>query len=169
VALIGDRADSFSGQGGNLSIEVKAALKDDPDNRTLCMDRIYGLGGKDFRFEDAEALFNEALEVARTGVVTVPYDYHGATPGQEALRRVPIPAPFGEGGGLPELGCRSSDETNGKLKVKVPPRERRRRPKRLAPAMAPARAAASSPPSSSSCGASRATWWCSTRPAAPWW
>ena len=134
VALIGDRADSFSGQGGNLSIEVKAALKDDPDNRTLCMDRIYGLGGKDFRFEDAEALFNEALEAARTGVVAVPYDYHGATPGQEAASALyPYLPPLEKEEVYQNLVQVEWDEAAGKLKVKVPnPRELTRRPKRIA-------------------------------------
>jgi pyruvate ferredoxin oxidoreductase alpha subunit len=135
AALIGDRADSFSGQGGNLSIEVKAALKDDPENRTLCLDRIYGMGGKDFRFEDAEALFNEALEAARTGVVAVPYDYHGATPGQEAAAGVyPYLPPLEKEEVYQNLVQVERDEATGKLKAKVPnPRELTRRPKRLAP------------------------------------
>jgi pyruvate ferredoxin oxidoreductase alpha subunit len=135
VALIGDRADSFSGQGGNLSIEVKAALKDDPENRTLCLDRIYGLGGKDFRFEDAEALFNEALETARTGVVAVPYDYHGVTPGQEAGAGLyPYLPPLEKEEVYQNLVQVERDEATGKLSVKVPnPRELTRRPKRLAP------------------------------------
>jgi pyruvate ferredoxin oxidoreductase alpha subunit len=135
VALIGDRADSFSGQGGNVSIEVKAALKDDPENRTLCLDRIYGLGGKDFRFEDAEALFNEALEAARTGVVAVSYDYHGATPGQEAAAGLyPYLPPLEKEDVYQNLVQVERDEATGKLKAKVPnPRELTRRPRRLAP------------------------------------
>ena len=135
VVLIGDRADSFSGQGGNLSIEVMAALKGDPENRTLCLDRIYGLGGKDFRFEDAEALFNEALETARTGVVAVPYDYHGATPGQETGAGVyPYLPPLEKEDVYQNLVQVERDEATGKLNVKAPnPRELTRRPKRLAP------------------------------------
>jgi pyruvate ferredoxin oxidoreductase alpha subunit len=133
VVLVGDRADSFSGQGGNMSIEIKAALKDDPENRTLCMDRIYGLGGKDFRFEDAEALFEQALEAARTGVVAVSYDYHGATPGREAAAGPHLPTLEKEDV-YQDLVRVEADGDTGKLKVKVPnPRELTRRPKRLAP------------------------------------
>ncbi len=62
--LIGDRADSYGAHGGNMSLEVKAALKDDSENRTLCLSRVYGLGGKDFYTEDAEALLREAIEAA---------------------------------------------------------------------------------------------------------
>ena len=76
--LIGERADSYGAHGGNLGHEVKSALKDDPDNRTLCLDRIYGLGGRDFYAEDAEALFELTLEAADAGRVDVPFDYYGA-------------------------------------------------------------------------------------------
>jgi len=99
------------------------------------MDRIYGLGGKDFRFEDAEALFNEALEAARTGVVAVPYDYHGVTPGQEAGAGLyPYLPPLEKEEVYQNLVQVERDEATGKLSVKVPnPRELTRRPKRLAP------------------------------------
>ncbi|MBI2906843.1 MAG: pyruvate synthase [Chloroflexi bacterium] len=81
AVLIGDRADSYGAHGGNMTLEVKAALKDDPENRTLCLSRIYGLGGKDFYSEDAEQFLREALEAAETGRVAKPFDYFGVTPG----------------------------------------------------------------------------------------
>lgn len=46
AVLIGDRADSYGAHGGNMALEVKAALKDDPENHALCIARIYGLGGR---------------------------------------------------------------------------------------------------------------------------
>jgi pyruvate ferredoxin oxidoreductase alpha subunit len=79
--LVGDRADSYGAWNGNMAMEVKAALKDDRDNRTLVLSRIYGLGGRDFFVEDAEQMLGEALEAAEKGEVAVPFDYHGATPG----------------------------------------------------------------------------------------
>ncbi|HEY8496028.1 MAG TPA: hypothetical protein VIK98_03205, partial [Limnochordales bacterium] len=79
--LIGERGDSYGSGGGPLTHEVKAALKDDPDNKTLVLTRIYGLGGKDFYPDDAEAFFRLALEAAQTGRVKVRFDYHGVTPG----------------------------------------------------------------------------------------
>src|SRR5665811_60357 len=48
AATIGDRADSYGAGGGNLSLEVRAAIQIDPQNNTQVLSRIYGLGGKDF-------------------------------------------------------------------------------------------------------------------------
>lgn len=83
AVLVGDRADSYGSGGGNMAHEVKAALKDDPENRTLVLSRVYGLGGMEFDPSDARALFLEALDAARTGMVARPFDYYGVTPGQE--------------------------------------------------------------------------------------
>ena len=80
AVLIGERADSYGAHGGNLAHEVKSALKDDPDNRTLCLNRIYGLGGRDFYAEDADALFRLAIDAAEAGRVEVPFDYYGVVP-----------------------------------------------------------------------------------------
>ena len=79
--VVGDRGDSYGAQGGNLSLEVRAALQQDPDNRTLVLSRIYGLGGKDFYAADAEEFFAEAMEAATRGHVNVPFAYHGAFAG----------------------------------------------------------------------------------------
>ena len=46
AATIGDRADSYGAGGGNLSLEVRAAIQIDPQNHTQVLSRIYGLGGK---------------------------------------------------------------------------------------------------------------------------
>ena len=131
--LIGERGDSYGSGGGPLTHEVKAALKDDPDNRTLVMTRIYGLGGKDFYPDDAEAFFRLAQEAADTGRVKVRFDYHGATAGDP--NRVPPPGTpvitREEVTGLVEV---TQDPETGKLKVKLPPpRQMMERPKRIAP------------------------------------
>ena len=81
AAVVGDRGDSYGADGGNLSLEVRAALQQDPGNRTLILSRIYGLGGKDFFDSDAEEFFREAREAAETGVVDKPFGYHGAYAG----------------------------------------------------------------------------------------
>ena len=39
---IGDRADSYGAGGGNLSLEVRAAIQIDPQNHTQVLSRIYG-------------------------------------------------------------------------------------------------------------------------------
>jgi len=87
--LIGERGDSYGSGGGPLTHEVKSALKDDPDNKTLVMTRIYGLGGKDFYPDDAEAFFRLAQEAADRGKVKGGFDYHGVTPSDPS--RVPPP------------------------------------------------------------------------------
>jgi pyruvate ferredoxin oxidoreductase alpha subunit len=79
--VVGDRGDSYGAGGGNLSLEVRAALQQDPDNHTLVLSRIYGLGGKDFFDADARHFFEEALEAAAQGTVEVPFAYHGAYAG----------------------------------------------------------------------------------------
>jgi pyruvate ferredoxin oxidoreductase alpha subunit len=38
---------------------------------------IYGLGGRDMTPFDIEAIFNEALEVAKTGIVKEPLKFIG--------------------------------------------------------------------------------------------
>ena len=53
TVVVGDRADSYGADGGNLSLEVRAAIQLDPDNHARVATRIYGLGGKDFDDDDA--------------------------------------------------------------------------------------------------------------------
>lgn len=79
VLVVGERADCYGANGGNLSHEIKAALKDDAANKTLVATRIYGLGGKDFYPDDAEAFFGLAQEILAKGEVEVPFDYYGVT------------------------------------------------------------------------------------------
>lgn len=85
AAVVCDRADSYGADGGNLSLEVRAALQQDPDNHTLILSRIYGLGGKDFNEEDAGHFFAEALDVMATGRVDLPFAYHGIYAGDPAI------------------------------------------------------------------------------------
>ncbi len=54
--LVGDRQDSYGAGGGNLSLEVRAALQRH-GFRGRILSRVYGLGGTDFYEEDAEKLF----------------------------------------------------------------------------------------------------------------
>lgn len=122
AVLIAERADSYGAQGNALTHEVKAALKDDPENRTLCLSRVYGLGGKDFFNEDAEALFQLALEAVSTGRVDVSFDYHGVTPkspsGGNVARVLP---PFTKEEMRPGLVKAEKDPETGQLQVQVPP------------------------------------------------
>ena len=131
--VIGERADSYGGHGANITHEVKSALKDDPSNTTLCVSRIYGLGGKDFYAEDAEAFFRLALDTAESGRVEVPFDYYGVTPGD--------PAKSTPRRGLPALrkeetvtGLVHAEPAGERLKVEAPPAwQLAARAKRIAP------------------------------------
>jgi len=120
AATIGDRADSYGAGGGNLSLEVRAAIQIDPQNNTSVLSRIYGLGGKDFYAADAEQLFEQAITVAESGRVTETFAYHGATPGKSD--RSPPP-------GLPPIRPEEvrgmahvqRDAATGRLKVELEP------------------------------------------------
>jgi pyruvate ferredoxin oxidoreductase alpha subunit len=114
AAVVGDRGDSYGAEGGNMSLEVRAALQQDPDNSTLVMSRVYGLGGKDFYDADAEEFFREALTAAETGKVDVPFEYHGAYAGDDAAG----PAP-----GLPPI--KSEEVTRGMATVTQNPETER--------------------------------------------
>jgi pyruvate ferredoxin oxidoreductase alpha subunit len=127
--VIGERADSYGAHGGNLGHEVKSALKDDPANATLCLDRIYGLGGRDFYTEDADALFALAIEAAERGRVEVSFDYYGvdARVAPAPRRRLPPLEP------APRL-VTVEPQPDGSLRVETPPAWKlAARPKVVAP------------------------------------
>ena len=105
AVTVGDRADSYGADGGNLSLEMRAALQIDGGNRTLVVSRVYGLGGKDFLAADATAFFEQAIDAARSGRVAEPFAYHGATAGQPGAGPRP---------GLPPV---RADETRGMARV----------------------------------------------------
>ena len=121
AATIGDRADSYGAGGGNLSLEVRAALQLDRNNQTLVLSRIYGLGGKDFVGADAEVFFKEAGDAAMTQKPEHVFAYHGASPG----RRDKSPRP-----GLPPITAAevsrgmakvTPDAATGRLNVELAP------------------------------------------------
>ena len=138
AVTIGDRADSYGAGGGNLALEVKAALQEDKDNNTLVLNRIYGLGGKDYYAEDCEDMFREAFAAAEKGSVDVAFDYLGIEPGEEGFELKPL-----EGEKYNALTVEDTtpgvlkveyDEANKKVNVKgVKQRELTRMPKRIVP------------------------------------
>ncbi|MCF6093501.1 thiamine pyrophosphate-dependent enzyme [Microaerobacter geothermalis] len=132
--VIGERADSFGGHGSNLTHEIKAALKDDKDNQTICISRIYGLGGKDFYADDAESFFNLALDAVDKGYAEKPFDYFGVTPGKKENAPKKILEPLKTEQLKTGLIQVTPDESTGKLNVKIPPlRALTGKPKRIAP------------------------------------
>jgi pyruvate ferredoxin oxidoreductase alpha subunit len=121
AATIGDRADSYGAGGGNLSLEVRAALQLDRSNDTLVLSRIYGLGGKDFIGTDAEVFFHEAIDAAVTQKPVQVFAYHGASAGRHDKSAKPgLPAIRTEevSRGMAKV---TQDETTGRLNVELEP------------------------------------------------
>ena len=134
AVLIGERSSSYGSHGANLTHEVKSALKDDPDNRTLCLSRVYGLGGRDFYAEDAEAFFRLALEAAECGVVEVPFDYYGVEPGDPAKPQARRGTPALTREEVTSGKLKVKPGPDGRLQVEAPPYwELATKPKRIAP------------------------------------
>lgn len=73
--LVADRQDSYGAGGGNLSLEVRAAMQKYGGTARI-KNIVYGLGGKDFYVEDAIAML-EWAEVAESP----DFRYYGITPG----------------------------------------------------------------------------------------
>ncbi|HEX7055987.1 MAG TPA: thiamine pyrophosphate-dependent enzyme [Bacilli bacterium] len=132
AVTVGDRADGYGAHGGSMANEIKAALYTAGNRDTLVINRIYGLGGKDFYAEDAQHFFQLAIDAANSGKVAVPYDYWGHTPGdpEKAPKRIVSPLKYEDlKTGLITV---KQDEETGKLSVKIPPlRNLTGKPKRI--------------------------------------
>jgi len=63
-----DRSESFSGEGGPLFSELKAALYEEKKH-PLAVNYIFGLGGRDVFEEDIEKVYMELLDISKTGKV----------------------------------------------------------------------------------------------------
>lgn len=132
--LVGERADSYGGKGGNMTHEIRSALKLDPANPTIVLSRVFGLGGKDFYPDEAEAFFDLAIEAMNQGKAAVPFDYFGQVPGDPIHELRPLLTPQHGDAFNSRLIQVTPDEATGKLKVKLPPlRSLTAKPKRLAP------------------------------------
>ncbi len=70
-----DRADSFGGFGP-MYMEIASAMLSSGSS-PLLVNKVYGLGGRDFMPEDAESVINELVEVLETGKVRTPKEYIG--------------------------------------------------------------------------------------------
>jgi len=130
--VVADRQDNYGACGGAMTLEVKAALQGVRGNATQVASRIYGLGGKEFFVEDAVVLLREAVEIARTGEVKVPYDYLGANPGERGYEPPKAYEPISEeaASGLVQV----ETGPDGKMTVKgLNLRALTARPKRIAP------------------------------------
>lgn len=76
VVLVADRQDSYGAGGGNLSIEVRAAMQKFGSTVQI-KSLVYGLGGKDFFAEDAIKMFDWAGKTDKPD-----FEYYGVEPGE---------------------------------------------------------------------------------------
>lgn len=73
--LVADRQDSYGAGGGNLSLEVRAAMERYGSHLPKIKSVVYGLGGRDFYKEDAKFLLKRAADANAPD-----FDYYGVTP-----------------------------------------------------------------------------------------
>jgi pyruvate ferredoxin oxidoreductase alpha subunit len=133
TVLVGERADSYGANGPNLTHEVKSALQDDKENKTIVLSRVFGLGGKDFYADDAENFFQMAIDAANKGFAEKPFDYYGHVPGNPEKILKPVIEPMHDDAFKTGLIQVTMDEETNKLKVKIPPlRALTTKPKRIA-------------------------------------
>ena len=125
TVIIADRQDSYGAGGGNMSLEIRAALQQ-RGLTTRVISRIYGLGGRDFFEEDAVELIETCYKenVCR-------FDYLGVYPGEKNFEPEPYFKAVTEGESPALVSCK---EENGKVNVQgATVRDTTARPKRLAP------------------------------------
>lgn len=91
VIVACDRQDSYGAGGGNVSLELKAALFEGgaPFSDIRVLTRIYGLGGRDFFVEDAETLLRMGLDPH-----AAEFDYYRVTPGTDGEKQPQYFKPF---------------------------------------------------------------------------
>ncbi len=123
--IIADRQDSYGGNGGNMSLEIRAALQQKGLTPKV-FSRIYGLGGRDFFEQDAIDLFKSCYEEN-----TPVFDYVGIYAGESDFEPKQYFEPI-TNSKSPALI--SYTEENGIVTVKGGTvRDTTARPKRLAP------------------------------------
>ncbi len=87
--LVADRQDSYGAGGGNLSLEVRAAMQKCGSSAKI-KSLVYGLGGKDFFQEDVKAMLDWAEDDRKPD-----FAYYGVTPGDMSeMEEEPLFAPI---------------------------------------------------------------------------
>ena len=125
TVVIADRQDSYGAGGGNMSLEIRAAMQQ-KGLTTRVISRIYGLGGRDFFEEDAIELFESCYNE------NIPcFDYLGVYPGESDFEPQQYFTSVTESESPTLVSC---SEENGRVTVKgATVRDTTARAKRLAP------------------------------------
>lgn len=69
-----DRADSYGAAGGPLFTEIRSSLYG-INNPPVIINKIYGLGGRDTTVDDINSVFEELLNIEKTGNIKKSVDY----------------------------------------------------------------------------------------------
>lgn len=72
-----DKADSFNAAGGPLFTEITSAMLVKGACEPKTINYIYGLGGRDVKADDIEAVYSNLFEIIETGKVESVYNYLG--------------------------------------------------------------------------------------------
>ncbi len=124
--LVADRQDSYGAGGGNLSLEIRAALQQFGITARV-LSRIYGLGGRDFYEKDAMELLQLCYDEHAPQ-----FDYLGADPGSADYTPTPYFKPVTKDTASP--GLTQCVQEDGRVMVKGGTvRDTTAMPKRLAP------------------------------------
>ena len=75
VAVL-DKADSLNAIGGALYTDVTSGMYVN-NKQVPCVNYIYGIGGRDTKANEIEAVFHDLEEIANTGKIENPYRYMG--------------------------------------------------------------------------------------------
>ncbi len=108
--MVGDRQDSYGGGGGNLSLEIRAALQK-AESCACVKNIVYGLGGKDFSREDAKTLFSWTDDPTKPEK-----SYYGVIPGETVSETDALFAPV-TARSVAIGATKVEPGENGKLKV----------------------------------------------------
>ena len=71
-----DKSMSFGGFGGAVFNEIRHALYDAKIHPTI-VNYIFGLGGRDTSPRDLRKIFEDLMQIAKTGHVETPVQYYG--------------------------------------------------------------------------------------------
>lgn len=115
--IVADRQDSYGAEGGNMTLELKAALQDYKANIEVTS-LVYGLSGKDFYIEDGIEMLNRAYDTAQKGKVEKRFDYYGHYEGKSDYEAQKYFDPLIGDKVRPGLTSVTVDEKTGKMLAK---------------------------------------------------
>ena len=71
-----DKADSLNAAGGALFEDITSAMY---VNKKIVpiVNYIYGIGGRDTKADDIENVYNDLIDIAKSGKIDNPYRYFG--------------------------------------------------------------------------------------------